>query len=114
MQTLKTMKIKDNLTCHCICSFYKEGSILIAKKYASGDNFGVIEQIHGLYDDIGAVALDHIVKVKILQDVKMGDVLAEYRHKQLVKKYRKVMYVKRLIALEDGIFGDIIQAQIIY
>ena len=113
MQILKTMRIKDNLACHSVCSFYEEGNILVAKKYIDGNNFGVIEQIHGIYDDIGAVALNGIVKVKIHQDVKMGDVLAEYKHKQLVKKYKKVVYIKRLIALEDGISGDIIQAQII-
>lgn len=111
---LITMKIKDNLKNHDICSFCKNEKGILAKKYVSGENFGVIEQIHGIYDDIGAVALDYIVKLRVPQDTVMGDILAEYKHKQLVKKYRKVAYIKRLIALEDGIKGDIIQAQIIY
>ena len=111
MQILKTMKIYNNLKLYDICSICQEGNILIAKKYVRGDNFGVIQNIH---EDVGAVALYYIVKVKIYQDVKMGDVLAEYKHKQLVKKYRKVAYIKRLISLEGGMYGDIIQAQIIY
>lgn len=114
MQILKTMKIHDNLRLYDICSTYQEGNILVVKKYIDGNNFGVIQNIHGICEDVGAVALNGIVKVKIYQDIKMGDVLAEYKHKQLVKKYKKVVYIKRLIALEDGISGDIIQAQIIY
>lgn len=114
MQILKTMKIYDNLWSHDICSICQEYNILVAKKYIDGNNFGVIQNIHGICEDVGAVALNYIAKVKTHQDVKMGDVLAEYKHKQLVKKYKKVVYIKRLIALEDGISGDIIQAQIIY
>ena len=110
MQILKTMKIYDNLWFYDICSICQEGNILFAKKYINGNDFGVIQNIH---EDVGAVALNHIVKVKIRQDVKMGDVLAEYKHKQLVKKYKKVVYIKRLIALEGGMHGDTIQAQII-
>lgn len=114
MQILKTMKMCDDLKNYDLCSIYKIGSILVAKKYIKGENFGVIQNISGICEDIGAIALDYIIRVKIHQNVKMGDVLAEYKHKQLVKKYRKVAYIKRLIALEDGISGDIIQAQIIY
>ena len=113
MQILKSMKIYNNLQIYDICSICQECNILVAKKYISGDNFGVIQNIHGIFEDVGAVALNHIVKVKIKCDIKMGDVLAEYRHKMLVKKYRKVAYIKRLIALEDGMSSDIIYAQII-
>ena len=111
---LISIKIEENLQKYDICSICQEGKILIAKKYINGDNFGVIQNIHGICSNVGAVALDYIVRAKIRRDVKMGDILAEYKHKQLVKKYRKVAYIKRLIALENGISEDIIQAQIIY
>lgn len=114
MQILKTIKIYNNLWLYDICSICQEGNILVTKKYIDGNNFGVIQNIHGICEDVGAVALNGVVKVKIHKDVKMSDILAEYKHKQLVKKYKKVVYIKRLIALEDGISGDIIQAQIIY
>lgn len=72
MQILKTMKIYDNLWFHDICSICQEGNILVAKKYINGNDFGVIQNIHGICEDVGAVALNHIVKVKIYQDVKNG------------------------------------------
>ena len=112
MELMTSCIIEDSLKPYDICDIINTDKAHIVKKYTGQKLFGVLYP----YDKegVGLLILDGVCDVKVDKDTKMGDDLAEYAHKQIKNKYKKKVFIKRLIALENGISGDIVKAKFIY
>ena len=99
----------DSISEYSIASINSYGNCNTYKDKSNVD-FAVISDFN-LNDNIIRIDTFGDTKVKLTKDVCVGDTICEYRVMKLIKKRRICQYKKRLIALENGKVGDVVDAR---